>query len=215
MLERLGATFTPATLVSQLSIAERQLVEIARALHSKSKILVMDEPTTTLSSRETDRLFALMRQLRDEGLAIIYISHRMAEVYELSDRVSVLRDGTYVGTLVGDDISAEKLVKMMVGRDLSSFYKHDHVAKAGSAHGQPMLAVEGVTDGGRRVHPVQLHALCRRGARPRGAGRLRPHRTGAADLRRRSQGRRHRPDRRQGSRYPQPRRTGSTPASPT
>ena len=97
-LQRLGATFGRKP-VSQLSIAERQFVEIARALHSKSKILVMDEPTTTLSSRETDRLFALMRQLRDEGLAIIYISHRMAEVYELSDRVSVLRDGTYVGTL--------------------------------------------------------------------------------------------------------------------
>jgi ribose transport system ATP-binding protein len=156
VLERLGATFTSATLVSQLSIAERQLVEIARALHSKSKILVMDEPTTTLSSRETDRLFALMRQLRDDGLAIIYISHRMAEVYELSDRVSVLRDGTYVGTLVGDDISAEKLVKMMVGRDLSSFYKHDHVAKAGRAKGQPMLAVDGVTDGGKRVHPASF-----------------------------------------------------------
>jgi ribose transport system ATP-binding protein len=156
VLERLGATFTSATLVSQLSIAERQLVEIARALHSKSKILVMDEPTTTLSSRETDRLFALMRQLRGEGLAIIYISHRMAEVYELSDRVSVLRDGTYVGTLVGDEISAERLVKMMVGRDLSSFYKHDHEAKAGRARGQPMLAVEGVTDGGKRVHPASF-----------------------------------------------------------
>ena len=173
VLQRLGATFGPETIVATLSIAERQLVEIARALHSKSKILVMDEPTTTLSSRETDRLFALMRQLRDEGLAIIYISHRMAEVYELSDRVSVLRDGTYVGTLDKDDISAEKLVKMMVGRDLSAFYKHDHVAKAGRARGQPMLSVEGVTDGGRRVHPCQLHALCRRGARPRRAGRLR------------------------------------------
>jgi ribose transport system ATP-binding protein len=153
VLQRLGATFGPETVVATLSIAERQLVEIARALHSESKILVMDEPTTTLSSRETDRLFALMRQLRDEGLAIIYISHRMAEVYELSDRVSVLRDGTYVGTLDKDDISAEKLVKMMVGRDLSTFYKHDHEAKAGRARGQPMLAVEGVTDGGKRVHP--------------------------------------------------------------
>ncbi|UEM05571.1 sugar ABC transporter ATP-binding protein [Skermanella rosea] len=156
VLKRLGATFGPETVVATLSIAERQLVEIARALHSKSKILVMDEPTTTLSSRETDRLFALMRQLRDDGLAIIYISHRMAEVYELSDRVSVLRDGSYVGTLEKDDISADKLVKMMVGRDLSSFYKHDHVAKAGRARGQPMLAVEGITDGGRRVHPASF-----------------------------------------------------------
>ena len=204
VLQRLGATFGPETIVATLSIAERQLVEIARALHAESKILVMDEPTTTLSSRETDRLFALMRQLRDEGLAIIYISHRMAEVYELSDRVSVLRDGTYVGTLDKDDISAEKLVKMMVGRDLSTFYKHDHVAKAGRAKGQPMLAVEGDHRRRQAGASLQLHALCRRGARPRRAGRLRPYRTGAADLRRRSQDRRHHQDRRQGSQHPQP-----------
>ena len=97
VLQRLGATFTPQTLVGSLSIAEQQMVEIARAVHANSKILVMDEPTTALSSRESDKLFDIVRQLRRDGLAIIYISHRMAEVYELSDRVSVLRDGTYVG----------------------------------------------------------------------------------------------------------------------
>ncbi|MGG1949509.1 ATP-binding cassette domain-containing protein [Trinickia sp. NRRL B-1857] len=77
--------------------------------------LVMDEPTTPLSSRETDRLFHLIRQLRAEGLAIIYISHRMAEIYELSDRVSVLRDGAYVGTLMRDALSADSLVKRWSG----------------------------------------------------------------------------------------------------
>ncbi len=86
----------------------------------------MDEPTTPLSSRETDRLFQLIRQLRAEGLAIIYISHRMAEIYELSDRVSVLRDGSYVGTLERAELSAESLVGMMVGRDISGFYKKEH-----------------------------------------------------------------------------------------
>src|SRR5262249_52420794 len=91
VLERLGAPFGPKTVVGRLSIAEQQLVEIARALHANSKILVLDEPTTALSSRETERLFALIRQLRSEDIALIYISHRMAEVYELSDRVSVLR----------------------------------------------------------------------------------------------------------------------------
>ena len=126
VLERLGAPFRPETTVGSLSIAEQQLVEIARALHAKSKILVLDEPTTALSSRETERLFALIRQLRSEGIALIYISHRMAEVYELSDRVSVLRDGTYVGTLDRAELSAEALVKMMVGRDLSTFYKKEH-----------------------------------------------------------------------------------------
>jgi len=126
VLERLGAPFGPETIVGTLSIAEQQLVEIARALHAKSKILVLDEPTTALSSRESERLFALIRQLRSEGIALIYISHRMAEVYELSDRVSILRDGSYVGTLSRSELTAEALVKMMVGRDLSSFYKKEH-----------------------------------------------------------------------------------------
>ena len=111
VLQRLGAPFGPDTSVGGLSIAECQLVEIARALHAHSKILVLDEPTTALSSRETDRLFALVRQLRADGIALIYISHRMAEVYELADRVSVLRDGGYVGTLTRDELSAEALVK--------------------------------------------------------------------------------------------------------
>lgn len=126
ILERLGAGFRADTVVSTLSIAERQLVEIARALEAKARILVMDEPTTPLSSRETDRLFALIRQLRADGMAIVYVSHRMAEIYELSDRVSVLRDGTYVGTLERADLSADRLVQMMVGRDISGFYKKEH-----------------------------------------------------------------------------------------
>ncbi len=157
VLERLGAPFKPETIVGQLSIAEQQLVEIARALHAKSKILVLDEPTTALSTRETERLFALIRQLRSEGIALIYISHRMAEVYELSDRVSVLRDGTYVGTLDREGLTADALVKMMVGRDLSSFYTKEHDPHG--SRGPVVLEVKGITDGGRRVKPAsfQLH----------------------------------------------------------
>jgi ribose transport system ATP-binding protein len=156
VLERLGVGFTATTRVSELSMAERQLVEIARALIADARILVMDEPTTSLSSRETEALFALVRQLRAEGLAIIYISHRMAEVYELSDRVSVLRDGSYVGTLTREQISAERLVQMMVGRDLSSFYKKEHDAHG--SRGPVLFAVRGITDG-RRVHECsfELH----------------------------------------------------------
>jgi ribose transport system ATP-binding protein len=149
VLERLGVQFKATTKVSELSMAERQLVEIARALIANSRILVMDEPTTSLSSRETEAMFALIRQLRAEGLAIIYISHRMAEIYELAERVSVLRDGSYVGTLVGDQISAERLVQMMVGRDLSSFYKKDHDAH--QSRGPVMFAVRNMGDG-VRVH---------------------------------------------------------------
>jgi len=134
-------------------MAEQQMVEIARAIHAKARILVMDEPTTLLSTRETDRLFALVRQLRKQGLAIIYISHRMNEVYELSDRCSVLRDGSYVGTLSRDELSAEKLIKMMVGRDLSTFYKKEHV-RTPTGH-EVVLSVKGLGDG-NRVHSCSL-----------------------------------------------------------
>ena len=152
VLKRLGAAFTPATLVGSLSIAEQQMVEIARAVHAESRILVMDEPTTALSSRESEKLFEIVRQLRREGLAIIYISHRMAEVYELSDRVSVLRDGTYVGTILRDEMTPELVVRMMVGRDLSSFYKKSHRFVPDAP---PVLEVRGLGDG-RRVHDVSF-----------------------------------------------------------
>ena len=147
ILARLGAPFGPDSVVGTLSIAERQLVEIARALSMNARVLIMDEPTTALSSRETDRLFALIGQLRDEGIAIVYISHRMAEVYELADRCSVLRDGQYIGTLDRANLSARTLVRMMVGRDVADFYRKEHrqVARTGPA----AIAVEGVTDGGR------------------------------------------------------------------
>jgi ribose transport system ATP-binding protein len=147
ILARLGATFGPNTLVADLSIAERQLVEIARAIDAKSRILVMDEPTTALSDRETRRLFQLIARLKAEGLAIIYITHRMAEVYELADCVTVLRDGRYIGSLAGEEIKPEKIVQMMVGRDLSSFYKKAH---SGFSAGKPMLEVSDLSDG-RRV----------------------------------------------------------------
>ena len=149
VMERLAVGFSPETKVAALSIAERQLVEIVRALTAQARILVMDEPTTSLSARETERLFALIRQLKAEGMAIIYISHRMGEVYELADRVSVLRDGTFIGTLAREDINADAVVRMMVGRDLSSFYKKDHRAPPS---GRPVvIEVDDIADG-RRVH---------------------------------------------------------------
>lgn len=151
VLDRLGADFRPDTVVDTLSIAERQQVEIARALHQNSHILIMDEPTTALSTRETDRLFDLIKRLRNDGIAIIYISHRMAEIYELSDRVSVLRDGTYAGTLDRAGLSAERLVQMMVGRPLSNLFN-----KQSHATDRQVLDVKGLTDGGRRVKPASF-----------------------------------------------------------
>ncbi len=147
ILKRLGADFLPSTLVAHLSMGQRQLVEIARALHARSKILIMDEPTTSLSAAESERLFALIRQLRAEGLAIIYISHRMDEVYALGDRVTVLRDGRLVGSLDKPEIRADTIVRLMVGRDVSSFYKKDHDPGAGRGH--PVLAAIDMADGQR------------------------------------------------------------------
>ena len=154
ILERLGAPFGPRSMVGGLSIAQQQMVEIARALHGESKILVLDEPTTALSSRETEHLFRLVRQLRAEGIALIYISHRMAEVYELADRVTVLRDGSYAGSLDHTEINAEAIVRMMVGRDLSTFYTKEHDPDV--VHPHVVLEVDGVTDGGRRVKPCSF-----------------------------------------------------------
>jgi ribose transport system ATP-binding protein len=148
ILDRLHASFTPQTPVHALSLGERQLVEIARALAVQSRILIMDEPTTSLTSRETERLFRIIQDLKAEGIAIIYISHRMEEVYQLADRVSVLRDGACVGTLMRAKIEADLLVSMMVGRDLTSFYKKEHsTAEVGAV----ALSVRGLTDG-KRVH---------------------------------------------------------------
>lgn len=149
VLKQLGIGFDSSRQVAALSLGERQLVEIARALTTNARIIVMDEPTTSLTSRETDKLFDVIARLKAEGIAIIYISHRMEEIYQLSDRVSVLRDGAYVGTLDRADLSAAKLVSMMVGRDLSSFYKKEHRRVAGA--GTAVLSVRNVGDG-RKVH---------------------------------------------------------------
>lgn len=149
-LDRVGATFSPATIVSRLSIGQQQLVEIAKALLEQARILVMDEPTASLSERETQILFEIIRTLRDQGIAVIYISHRMSEVYELADRVTVLRDGQYVGTLEGSDINADELIRRMVGRSLSDLYVHDVVAP-----GDVMLEVRNLADG-HGIGPANL-----------------------------------------------------------
>lgn len=155
VLTNLDASFDAGDLVSTLSIAEQQQVEIARALKDQSRILVMDEPTAALSDRETEKLFEVVRRLRNEGIAIIYISHRMEEIYALADRVSVIRDGGYIGSLEKHEISADRLVEMMVGRSLQDLYEHKHQTTRGAV----VLEVTNLSDG-RKVKPAtfQLHA---------------------------------------------------------
>ncbi|MDZ8053022.1 MAG: sugar ABC transporter ATP-binding protein [Aulosira sp. ZfuVER01] len=155
VLQSLGASFATTDIVGTLSIAEQQQVEIARALKDKSRILVMDEPTAALSDRETERLFEVIRKLRDDGIAIIYISHRMEEVYALANRISVLRDGQYVGSLTRDEISAQRLVQMMVGRPMQDFYEHQRRTDFGPV----VLEVRNLSDG-RKIEPAsfEIHA---------------------------------------------------------
>ncbi len=123
MLERLSAQFSSNTLVHELRLAERQLVEIARALMFKGRILLMDEPTAALSIVETAALFEVIAQLRSEGMAIVYTSHRINEVYALADRVSVLRNGENVGSLEPDEIQPERIVEMMIGQKPEEFQR--------------------------------------------------------------------------------------------
>jgi ribose transport system ATP-binding protein len=138
-LERVGLNVPPDTPLRKLSIAQQQLVEIAKALSLRSRLLIMDEPTSSLTLTETARLLEIVKELRSQGVAIIYISHRLAEVKEISDRAVVLRDGANAGSLARDEISYDRLVKMMVGRNLDNFYRQP---KGVAEHG--FLRVEGL-----------------------------------------------------------------------
>lgn len=153
ILQRLAADFLPSSIVSRLSMGQRQLVEIARALLADARIIVMDEPTTSLSEKESLRLFDVIEDLKTRGIAIIYISHRMEEIYRLADKVSVLRDGQSVGTLTGAEISSARLISMMVGRDISTFYKKQHSRSQGE---DVALAVQDLGDN-RLIQPTSFH----------------------------------------------------------
>ena len=154
ILADLGSRFNADTMVSTLSIAEQQQVEIARALVHESRILIMDEPTAALSDRETEQLFRIIEEQRDKGLAILYISHRMAEVERLARRITVLRDGAYVGELGKDELDQKKVVQMMVGRPADDFYSHQRRTTRGAER----LRVENVGAGKVKPASFVLHA---------------------------------------------------------
>jgi ribose transport system ATP-binding protein len=121
-LKRLGLDISSRTLVGNLSIAQKQLVEIAKALSQNARILIMDEPTSSLTLSETERLLQVVAELRAEGVSIIYISHRLSEIESFADRVVALRDGANAGTLDRQEISRDRMIKLMIGRDLKDFY---------------------------------------------------------------------------------------------
>ncbi|HEY0420711.1 MAG TPA: sugar ABC transporter ATP-binding protein [Acetobacteraceae bacterium] len=122
LLRRLGADFRPDTPVAELSIAQRQLVEIAKALSINARVIIMDEPTSSLTLTETERLLRIIEDLRAHGVAIIYISHRLGEIMACADRVMCLRDGTVAGELARGEIEHAAMIRLMIGRDLKSLY---------------------------------------------------------------------------------------------
>ena len=142
LLARVGLEHLDPTVdVSEISQCDAQLVEIAKVLGTESRIIVMDEPTSALSSGEVQRLFDIIRKLKAQGFAIIYISHHLAEIFEIADTVSVMRDGKLVNTLPISQVTTESLVEMMVGKPIASFYAENE----SSVSGDVALKVEDYT----------------------------------------------------------------------
>jgi ribose transport system ATP-binding protein len=139
ILGSLRSTLDPSRIVAGLSVAEKQFVEIARALTRRSKILLMDEPSAPLSDQEVGVLFDTIRTLKAGGVTIVYVSHRMEELFQITDRISVLRDGRLIATRSTSELSMKDVVRLMVGREISEHYPKEH-----RPPGAPLLEVTGV-----------------------------------------------------------------------
>jgi rhamnose transport system ATP-binding protein len=153
LLQRIGANLEPEAEVRRLSMPEQQLVEIACALGAGARIVIMDEPTASLTKKEVELLFAVIRDLRAQGVGTIYISHRLEEIFSVADRVTVLRDGESVGTNQVDQIKEAQLIRMMVGREVSTIYPPSE-----SRPSDVVLSLQGVGCSASGVHDVSLEA---------------------------------------------------------
>ncbi len=143
-LQKFDLPLDPNTLVNRLSIAQQQVVEISKALIQKAQVLILDEPTSSLTEHEANLLFEIIQNLRTEGMCIVYISHRLEEVFKIADRVTVLRDGQYVGTKNIKDIDIAAVIRMMIGRKLEDLY-----GQSAATIGQEVLRVDHLTYRGR------------------------------------------------------------------
>jgi ABC-type sugar transport system ATPase subunit len=140
VFNQLGVDISPTALAGNLPIAQRQLIAIAQALSHRAKLLILDEPTSALSKQEAERLFEIIRGLKARGLTIIYVSHRLEEVFGIADRISALRDGHYVGTVPRAEATPDEVVRMMVGREITHLFpKEEH------ATGDVLLSVRGLS----------------------------------------------------------------------
>jgi len=152
ILDSLHLPLDARRLVETLSVAEQQMVEIAKAISFEAKIIVMDEPTAALTEHETATLFDLVRRLRARGVSVIYISHRLEEVFEVADRVVILRDGRNVGGMGVAEATVDRIVHLMVGRELKAMF-HEGDAPLGEA----LIEVRGLSCAATGVHDVNLH----------------------------------------------------------
>jgi ribose transport system ATP-binding protein len=144
LLAKLHLDIDPRTLVNRLGVAQQQMVEVAKALQQNARLIIMDEPTSSLSIHEINDLFAIVRELRANGVSIIYISHHLEETFQISDRVTVLRDGRSIATLPSSELNVDKLIRLMVGRDLSEKFPKEVVQR-----GAEVLNVQGLSQGAR------------------------------------------------------------------
>jgi ribose transport system ATP-binding protein len=150
LLDRLNVDVDARAEVAELRIAQQQMVEVAKALSLNADLIAMDEPTSALTERETDVLFDVMRSLRDQGVSLIFISHRLGEVFEIADRVTVLRDGQLIGTSLIAELDEDRVVRMMVGRELGEMYPKAEVER------QALVLEATDLHDGRELHGVSL-----------------------------------------------------------
>ena len=127
LFKRLNIAMDPETEVRDLSVANRQMVEIAKAVSYESDVLIMDEPTSALTEREVEHLFTIIRDLRAQGIGIVYITHKMSELFEIADEFSVFRDGKYIGTHASTDVTRDDIIRMMVGREITQMFPKEEV----------------------------------------------------------------------------------------
>jgi ABC-type sugar transport system ATPase subunit len=145
LMQRFNLRINPRTLVKHLSMGQQQLIEILKAISQNPKVLILDEPTSSLTETEVGLLFGIIEKLKSEGMSFIYITHKLSEVFRLSDRVMVMRDGRYIDTKTTDDVSTMDLITLMVGREIVDLYSGSH-GKA--AIGESYFAVRGISSPG-------------------------------------------------------------------
>lgn len=153
LINELGINIDVHKMLREMSLAEQQLIEIVKAVSTNAKVVIMDEPTSSLSQSETELLFDIIRKLKEKGTSIIFITHRLDEIYAVCDRMTILRDGCYIGSRDVKDVTKNEMIEMMIGRKLTNQYPSRE-----SVIGETVLEVKNISDGGKRVKNVSFQA---------------------------------------------------------